>query len=52
MISHRYQAFRGEAIGFIGFFAAAEHAEGAVQAILHHAEAWLAARGVTPFIAS
>jgi ribosomal protein S18 acetylase RimI-like enzyme len=51
MISRRYQAFRAEAVGFIGFFAAAESAGDAVLALTGHAEAWLAARSVTRVIA-
>lgn len=50
-VNRRYQEVHGEAVGFIGHFAAALTAEQEVPALLSHAEEWLGARGVTRVIA-
>ena len=51
VINRRYQAAKQEAVGFIGFFAAAPDSATAVQAMLTEAEAWLKQRGVSRVIA-
>lgn len=51
LVNRRYQAAKGEAVGFIGFFAAAPDCGDQVAAMLAEAEAWLRARGVTRIIA-
>lgn len=51
LVNRRYQAAKGEAVGFIGFFAAAPDHAAEVAATLAEAEAWLRARGVTRIIA-
>jgi len=51
LINHRYQRAKNEAVGFIGYFAAAPDSESQVQAMLAQAETWLKERGVTRVIA-
>lgn len=51
LINRRYQAAKGEKVGFFGFFAAAPDNASEVAAMLAEAEAWLRARGVTRIIA-
>jgi GNAT superfamily N-acetyltransferase len=52
-INHRYQQAKEEAVGFIGYFAAADNANSEVRAMLDKAETWLRERSVsrviTPF---
>ena len=50
-INGKHQAAKGEAVGFIGYFAAAPNAEPHVQALFAQAEAWLKARKVIRVIA-
>lgn len=50
-VNRRYQEFHGEAVGFVGYLAAAPGVERGVVEMLGEAEAWLAARGVTRVIA-
>jgi ribosomal protein S18 acetylase RimI-like enzyme len=51
MINRRWQREGREDVGFIGYFAAAPHAEAAVAGMLEAAERWLAERGVHRVIA-
>jgi len=51
LINHRYQRAKNEAVGFIGYFAAAPDSESQVQAMFAQAEMWLIERGVTRVIA-
>jgi hypothetical protein len=51
LINRRYQRAKDEAVGFIGYFAAAPDHGPAVQAMLEQAEAWLKAQGVRRSIA-
>lgn len=51
MINRRYQKFHKEAVGFIGYFAAAEDAGRRAIEMLEAAERWLAERGVSRVIA-
>jgi GNAT superfamily N-acetyltransferase len=52
-INRRYQQAKKEAIGFLGYFAAADNAVSEVSAMLDQAEAWLRERNIsrviTPF---
>jgi len=50
-INHRWQRDKGEAAGFIGYFAAAPGADAAVGDMLEVAERWLADRGADRAIA-
>lgn len=50
-VNRRYQAAKGEAVGFVGYFAAAPDRESATVELLDHAERWLRDRGVTRVIA-
>jgi hypothetical protein len=51
MINRRYQKFHKEAVGFIGYFAAADDAGRRTIDLLAAAERWLAERGVTRVVA-
>jgi GNAT superfamily N-acetyltransferase len=51
LINPNYQKTKNEAVGFIGFFAAAPNSTSQVQAMLEQAEVWLGERGVTRVIA-
>ena len=51
LINRRYQKAKNEAVGFIGYFAAAPDSGSQVQAMLEVAEAWLKERSVTRIIA-
>lgn len=51
MINRRYQQFHKEAVGFIGYFAAADDAGRRAIDLLAAAERWLAERGVTRVVA-
>ena len=46
IVNHRHVEFHGETVGFFGFFEC-EDDPAAAHALLGHAEAWLAARGMT-----
>lgn len=50
-VNRRYQEFHKEAVGFVGYFAAAPRAWPEVDEMLRAAEAWLVERGVTRVIA-
>jgi GNAT superfamily N-acetyltransferase len=51
LINPAYQKAKNEAVGFIGYFAAAPNSLPQVQAMLEQAELWLRERGVTRVIA-
>lgn len=51
LINHRYQQAKGEAVGFIGHFAAMPDCGPEVESMIGKAEAWLKERGVTRVIA-
>jgi GNAT superfamily N-acetyltransferase len=51
MLNRRYQSFHREAVGFIGYFAAADDAGRHAIDLLAAAERWLAERGVTRVVA-
>jgi GNAT superfamily N-acetyltransferase len=51
LINPAYQKTKNEAVGFIGYFAAAPNSLPQVQAMLEQAEMWLRERGVTRVIA-
>ena len=51
LINRRYQKAKTEAVGFIGYFAAAPDCRLEVESMMAEAEAWLGARGVTRVIA-
>ena len=51
MVLPRYQAAKGEAVGFIGYFAALDGQADAIGQMLAEAEAWLRSQGVTRVIA-
>ncbi|MHA1940034.1 MAG: N-acetyltransferase family protein [Candidatus Thorarchaeota archaeon] len=51
MINRRYQRAKNEAVGFIGYFAAASDSSAQVKAMFERTEAWLEDRGVTRIIA-
>ncbi len=55
-VNHRFQQTKGESIGFIGYFAAAESSYFEVQAMFDQAEAWLreqsVSRVITPYNSS
>lgn len=50
LINRRYQKAKNEAVGFLGYFAAAPDSGPQVQAMFEQAEAWLEKRGVTRVI--
>jgi len=51
LINPNYQKAKNEAVGFIGYFAAAPKSSPQVQAMLEQAETWLRERGVSRVIA-
>lgn len=51
LINPSYQKAKNEAVGFIGYFAAAPNSSPQVQAMLEQAEVWLGEQGVTRVIA-
>jgi hypothetical protein len=51
LINRRYQKAKNEAVGFLGYLAAAPDSGPQVQAMLEQAEVWLSKRGVTRVIA-
>jgi len=51
LINRRFQQAKGEALGFVGHFAAAADRDTAVRDMLDRAAAWLKARGITRIIA-
>lgn len=51
LINRRYQAAKNEAVGSIGYFAAAPDSPTPVKSMLERAEGWLRERGVTRVIA-
>lgn len=51
LINRRYQEAKGEAIGFIGHFAAAPDRDSQVREMIGQAETWLKERGVTRIVA-
>lgn len=51
LINRRYQQAKGEALGFIGYFAARPDAASEVSAMLDQAEAWLREQNVSRVIA-
>jgi len=51
LINRRYQKAKNEAVGFLGYIAAAPDSGSQVQAMFEQAEAWLKKQGVTRVIA-
>ena len=49
-VNRRFQQSKGEAVGFIGHFAAADSSPGPVRAMIARAEAWLVERGVSRIV--
>ena len=51
LINRRFQRAKDEALGFVGYFAAASDSSEAVRGMIEYAEAWLGQRGVTRVLA-